>query len=212
MSTKVSALTQATNSEMGAASLAYIVTDPSGTPASKKSTLARMGALPDSWVDDVKNSTGTQTLQAGAVQHGTTFIRLRSGQQGTGVRFWWDGGVGAQTVTIELFEYPGDISSAGTSVASGTVSCNAQGIYSGNFSSAYTLLAGKSYAATWYNANYWSQYTSLSYLGPRDRVRFRDFLLIDGGVYKLGGGAGAPTVTLGVGTDRVYLIEPLVSG
>ena len=211
MSTKVSALTQATNAELAGASLTYLVTDPSGTPASKKSSLSRIG-LPTGWVDEIQQSTGTQTLQAGGVQHGSTFIRLRSGQQGTGVRFWWNGGVGAQTVTIELFEYPGDINSAGTSVASGTVSCNAQGIYSGTFSSAYTLLAGKSYAATWYNANYWSVYSSLSYLGPRDRVRFRDYILIDGGVYKSGGGTGAPTVTLGVGTDRVFLIEPVISG
>ena len=43
MSTKVSALTQATNAELADASLAYVVIDPSGTPASKKSTLARLG-------------------------------------------------------------------------------------------------------------------------------------------------------------------------
>ena len=211
MSTKVSSLTQATNAELAGASLTYLVTDPSGTPASKKSSLSRIG-LPTGWVDEIQACAGTQTLQAGNVQHGSTFIRLRSGQTATGVRFWWDGGVGAQTVTIELFEYPGDISTTGTSVASGTVSCSAQGIYSGTFSSAYTLLAGKVYAATWVNANYWSLYSSLAYLGSRDRVRFRDYTIIDGGVYKSGGGAGAPTVSLGTASYNVYLIEPVISG
>lgn len=211
MSTKVSALTQATNLEMDAASLAYVVTDPSGTPASKKSALGRLG-LPTGWVDEVVATTGTQTLTAGTVTHGTVFLRLRDGQQGTGVRFWWAGGVGAQTVDVSLYEYAGNIASAATQVATASVSCNAAGIYSGTFATPYTLVIGKLYSAAWYNATYWSDYTSLPYLGRRDQVRFRDYYLIDGGVYKSGGGAAAPNTTLGVGTDRIYMVEPLISG
>jgi len=214
MSTKVSALTQATNTEMGGSSLAYIVTDPSGTPASKKSTLARMGALPDSWVDETYAVCGPLAIQAGTVTAGIAFQRRRSGQQGTGVRLYWDGGVGAQTLTITLWEYTAlPTSGGGVSVASGTVSANAQGIISGTFTSAYTLLADKVYVASWHNASYWPNYAPGTYLGSRDRVMFRDYYVLDGGVYKSGGGANAaPDTTLGVGTANVFQIEPLVSG
>ena len=43
MSTKVSALTQATNDELSTASLAYIVADPSGTAASLRAPVGRNG-------------------------------------------------------------------------------------------------------------------------------------------------------------------------
>jgi hypothetical protein len=207
---KITDLTQATNSEMGAASLAYVVIDPSGTPASKKSTLARMGALPDSWVDETYAVIGAMALQAGTVTAGICFQRRRSGQQCTGVRLYWDGGVGAQTLTIDLWEYS-TLLGAGSNVATGTVSANAQGIISGTFSSAYTLLPDKLYVASWHNGSYWPNYLAGPYYGMRDRAMFRDYVVIDGGVYKLGGGANAaPDTTLGVGSGNIFEIEPVI--
>jgi hypothetical protein len=210
--TKITGLTQATNAEMGAASLSYVVIDPSGTPASKKSTLARMGALPNSWVDETYAVIGATPLQAGTVTSGICFQRRRDSQQCTGVRLYWDGGVGAETLSVDLWEYNNlPTVSAGTNVATGTVVANAQGIVTGVFSSAYTLLPDKLYVASWHNANYWPNYLAGPYYGMRDRAMFRDYVVVDGGVYKSGGGANAaPDTSLGTGSGSIFQIEPVI--
>jgi hypothetical protein len=208
------ALTQASNTELDAESLAYVVIDPSGTPTNRKTTLGRMGALPSSWVDETYAVIGPMALQAGTVTSGICFQRRRDGQKCTGVRLYWDGGVGAQTLSIDLWEYNNlPTVTAGTLVATGTISANAQGIISGSFSGAYTLLPDKVYVASWHNASYWPNYLAGPYFGLRDRSMFRDYVVVDGGVYKSGGGANAaPDTSLGVGSANVFEIEPLVTG
>ena len=202
MSTKVSALTAATNAELTDDSLAYVVTDPSGTPASKKSTLAQIGGLPKSYATLVNRHQTMGALNAGSFTIGVRFYAVRSGQSCTGVRVYWPGGKGALTLKLSLWV-------AGVNERTGNVAVNAAGFYTVTFVSAYSLDPKVEYTVScWETSGAW-------YLGIVERIgvtaipqRFRDYFMSV--VYSYAGGDSNPS-TNNAGTWSVEL-EPLVSG
>lgn len=160
MSTKVSALTQATNDELSTASLAYIVADPSGTPVSRKSALARLG-LPPQYVADAIKDILTPAVGAGDASTGQYFLSERSGQTCTGVRVWW-AGTTVRTLKLSLWQdgVPGGALASGTVTTSG-----AAGYYSVTFGSPVSLSRSAAYIATcWENSG--SEVMSSSSMGP----------------------------------------------
>lgn len=213
MSTKISALTQATNAEMDDASLAYVVTDPSGTPASRKSTLGRIGIAPKKLIETAAQLFGAAPASvASDFTGGTAFMPRRSGQTCTGVRVLHNV---ASSQTLKLSLYPG---AGGAALATVNVSASAAGIYEGTFASPVALSAGTVYIAASWNAAYQPSYYTLTSpiagsqtilwtiaAGP---ITFRDFLLVNWAMAVAGdnnpnGFASSP---------NVYMIEPLISG
>lgn len=218
MSTKVSSLTQATNVELADASLAYVVTDPGGTPASKKSTLARIGARPKSWLDRVFEVCGaTESLAAANATTGVNWIAARSGQTCTGVRFFWPSEGTARTIKVSLWE-----TGSGTALktANVTTTSGSAGYYTGTFASAQSLDTTKIYQVSVYETS-----GSVCYVGvlpatapggqvllqPITRpIEMRDYTVVSGAFYNSSGDSRPNTNTLIA--DRIYSVEPLVSG
>jgi hypothetical protein len=211
MSTKVSALTQATNAEITDATLTYLVVDPSGTPASKKSTLARIGTLKDSWVDDAGDLV-TWGVGGGNSTTGHYFLSNRSGQTCTGVRVYW-AGTAVRTLKLTLWE-----DGVGTELASATVTTTTTpGIYTATFGSAVALNRKKAYCATCYETsgtetNVVQPMLSVAgtyWLAPwyAGGARYRDFMIITWAAYA--SGDALPGSTQG---GYVYPVEPMVSG
>jgi Domain of unknown function (DUF4082) len=126
---KITDLTQATNSELTDDSLVYVVTDPGGTPASRKSTLARMGTFPSSWADTVHTFLTMGSLNAGDYTTGVRFIPARDGQYATGARVYWPGDLVPRTLKLSVY-----LANSGSALGSGTVAVNAAGWYSVTFS------------------------------------------------------------------------------
>ena len=143
MSTKVSALTQATNAELSTAALAYIVADPSGTPVSRKSALARLG-LPPQYVADAIKDILTPAVTTANQSTGQYFLSERSTQTCTGVRVWW-AGTTVRTLKLSLWQdgFPGGALASGTVTTSG-----AAGYYSVTFGSPVSLSRSAAYIAT----------------------------------------------------------------
>lgn len=213
MSTKVSALTQATNSELAGASLAYIVTDPSGTPASKKSTLARLGMPAVSFIEEFVAFYGLGAIQTQDITLGCAFFSVRSGQTCTGVRINWNS---TNVATLKLALYAG---TGGGALASVNITTTGTaGYYSGIFGSAVSLSRNVCYIASCYNTA-----GNASQLGETSRVvpqgasgvfplapgqRFRDYVLAADGKYI--GGDGNPQGN--TNTQVLYPVEPLISG
>jgi hypothetical protein len=207
MSTKVSALTAATNSELADTSLAYVVVDPSGTPASKKSTLAQVGGAPKSWVDDVTAVLAFTGTTGGSYTVGVAFLPARSGQSCVGVRFYWPEAA-TRTIRCSLFAIGGG---AALKTADVTTSGSA-----GYFSATFTgeaLTAGTAYlVGIWETSGtvYQTGKASIAIMGeyvpttaPR---RYRDFIVVGQGGYAAGD--SAPTNNHAF----FYAAEPLVSG
>ena len=212
MSTKVSALTQATGSEMGDDSLVYVVTDPSGTPASKKSTIARATGIKKSWVLDVVELV-TPTLDAVNRTTGHYFFPIRANQTCTGIRVYWPG---TSVVTLKLCLYKDGTAAA---VGSGTVTTTgAAGYYSVTFGSPVTLDRKFAYAATCYETGGADCLTAVTMLsaggvyfvapGWGGGAHYRDYVVTTWGLF--GSGDSAPVS--GAGTGSSYPVEPLISG
>jgi hypothetical protein len=209
MSTKVSALTAATNAELADTSLAYVVIDPSGTPASKKSTLAQVGGLPKSWVDEVNAISPFTSTTGGSYTVGIAFLPARSGQSCVGVRFYWPEAA-TRTVRCSLFAIGGG---AALKTADVTTSGSA-----GYFSATFTgesLTAGTAYlvgiwetSGTVYQAGKATTAVAImgEYVPTTGPRRYRDFIVVGQGGYAAGD--TAPTNNHAF----FYAAEPLVSG
>lgn len=211
MSTKVSALTQATNAEIADATLTYLVVDPSGTPTSRKSSLARIGTLKDSWVDDAGELV-TWAVGVGNLSTGHYFLCNRSGQSCTGVRVYW-AGTTVRTLKLSLWE-----DTVGTALASATVTTTTTpGIYSATFGSAVSLDRKKAYAVTCFENSNSQAMTSqqmissggVYWLGPwpANGGRYRDFMIAT-----YAANSSGDALPGNVMSGYVYPVEPLVSG
>lgn len=206
MSTKVSALTQATNSELAGASLAYVVTDPSGTPASKKSTLARLGTLPVSFLEEWEDYYGFDLNQSGDFTTGQSFVPRRVGQTCTGIRVYWNSAT-ATTLTLSLYPTGG-----GGVLASGTLASSSAGYKSVTFGSAVSLNKNFSYVAAVYSSAF-GQAPALAPSGKPTQPalalgdKFRDIAILGWGYYQTGN--ASPSL---VYANAFYAVEPLISG
>ena len=210
MSTKVSALTQATNAELSTAALAYIVADPSGTPVSRKSALARLG-LPPQYVADAVKDILTPAVTAASQSTGQYFLAERSGQTCTGVRVWW-AGTTVRTLKLSLWQdgVPGAALASGTVATSG-----AAGYYSVTFGSAVSLSRSAAYIATCYeNSGNEALASSSMALGSYYHLnpsyggqQLLSYRIITWG-FLASGDALPGTQTAG----SLYVVDPLVSG
>lgn len=205
MSTKVSALTQATNAELAGASLAYVVTDPSGTPASKKSTLARLGMPPVSFLEEWNDYYSFALNQNGNFTTGQSFAPRRTGQTCTGIRVYWND---ATSTTLKLALYP---TGGGAALASGTVASSSAGYKSVTFGTPVSLTKSNSYvAAVWDGVKQAPELTASgkpTTAAIAQGAIFRDFVILGWGYYAAGD-ASPGTVYTGV----FYGVEPLISG
>lgn len=207
MSTKVSALTAATNAELTNDSLVYVVTDPAGTPASKKSTLAQVGGLPKSWVDDLTAVLAFTGTTNGSYTVGAAFLPARSGQLCVGVRFYWPE-ASARTIRCTLCSIAG----AALKTVDVTTSGSA-GYFSGAFAIGHSLTAGTAYlVGIWETSGavYQTGKQSVAIMGefvpsfaPR---RYRDFTMVGQGGYALGDNGPKNYHSF------FYAVEPLISG
>ena len=211
MSTKVSALTQATNSEITDASLAYLVVDPSGTPTSRKSSLDRLGTMKDSWVDDAGDLV-TWAVGAASNTTGHYFINLRSGQTCTGIRVYW-AGTTSRTLKLALYE-----DGTASPLASGTVTTTTTpGIYTVTFGSPVSLDRKKAYCATCYEQAGAQSMAATAmlvsgggfyWLAPGYASgRYRDYVISTWAAY-----ASGDALPGSLTTGSIYPVEPLVSG
>jgi len=210
MSTKVSALTQATNSEITDDSLAYVVTDPSGTPTSRKSTLSRLGALPDSYLNLITEVfSPSVAVINGDYTVGIAFVPARSGQECTGVRFLWNE-ASARTIKATLFNSGGTALKTATVTTSGTA-----GVFTATFSSAQSLSRNAGgYVVGIYETSgtrYQQGETpvtlySVNIYGLLGNVSFRDYTVVGPGAYRAGD--GFPQTTF----STSYILEPVISG
>ena len=211
MSTKVSALTQATNAEIADATLAYLVVDPSGTPTSRKSSLDRLGTLKDSWVDDLRDLV-TPTVGATNQTTGHYFITLRSGQTCTGVRVYW-AGTAVRVLKLALYE-----DGNGTALKSATVTTTTTpGYYSVTFGSAQSMDRKKAYCITCYEQS-GSESMALAsmlvsgggfyWLAPGYASgRYRDYVISTWAAY-----ASGDALPGSLSAGSVYPVEPVISG
>jgi len=214
MSTKVSALTQATNTELADASLAYVVIDPSGTPASRKSTLARIGTKPRSLIEAGEDIFGLPSAPAG--YNGTIglpFIRKRASQTCTGVRVKL---AYATALTLKVSLYPW----SGAALATANISYTGPGTWEGTFATAVSLSAGTVYKAAVFNATAqpyaWSMTSAwITGLAAGNKfwdldtrpIEFRDYYAVNW-VHAVGADSN-PNVVV---PDTVSLVEPIISG
>lgn len=199
------ALPQATNLDMNDDSLAYIVTDPGGTPASKKSTLGQIGVLPKSLVDEAVLHHNFGAPIAGDYTIGTLFFPLRSGQTCTGVRCYWTG-TSVVSLKMQIWEI---VAGVYTSKANVTVATSGSaGYFSGTFGSAVALDPELQYAASLYETT-GAVYQNFQTREPclPTNLRLRDIFYLQ---HYYGAGDAAPNVA-DVAT-RLYALEPLLSG
>ena len=216
MSTKVSALTAATNAELTDDALAYVVTDPSGTPASKKSTLAKIGAARKSWLDRVFEVCGvTETVTAANNTTGVNWVANRTSQTCTGVRFYWPE-ASVRTIKCALWE-----TGSGTALKSVNVTTSGSaGYFTGTFASAQSLDCTKVYQVSVYETSGSVVYVGvipptvpggLYVLSPITAFeRMRDYTVVSGAWYGTAG--DSQPVTNATIPYRIYSLEPVVSG
>lgn len=210
MSTKVSALTQATNAELSDASLAYVVTDPSGTPTSRKSTLSRLGALPDSYLDLITEVfSPTTAVISGNYTVGIAFAPARAGQSCTGVRFYWNE-ASARSIKCSLFDRNGNSLKNATVTTSGSA-----GVFTATFGSAQSLSrSAGGYVVAMYETSgtvYQPGEVPLTLYGVNmygllNNVFFRDYVVTGPGAYRAGD--AFPNTIF----SSAYLLEPVISG
>lgn len=204
MSTKVSALTQATNSELADASIAYVVTDPSGTPASKKSTLARLGALPASVIEDARGYYGTPASSLGNYTVGTAFKPRRDSIDCVGIRVYWDD---ATATNLKLSIYPG---AGGAALGTVTIASSSAGYKTGTFATPVSLSRTTHYiAACWDGVRQTpASVANLDTLYPvQPGSIFRDYILQKWALYDSG-----DTAPLTLASAYIYLVEPVLLG
>lgn len=207
MSTKVSALTQATNAELADASLAYVVIDPSGTPASRKSTLARLGMPAVSVIEEARAYYGTPASSATNYTNGLAFQARRDSCTCTGIRAYWDN---ATSTTLKMSLFDG----SGSSLATVNVASSSTGYKTGTFGSPVSLTRGTVYlAAIWDGVRQvpapqavYGTGGGTSYL-VQPGTMLRDIWVANWGMYAAGD--AAPTT---VASGYLYLVEPIISG
>lgn len=210
MSTKVSALTQATNAELSTAALAYIVADPSGTPVSRKSALARLG-LPPQYVADAIKDILTPAVGANNASTGQYFVSERSGQTCTGVRVWW-AGTTVRTLKLSLWQdgVPGGALASGTVTTSG-----AAGYYSVTFGSAVSLSRSVAYIATcWENSGNEVMSSSSMALGSYYHLNpsYGGLQLMSYRIITWGYFASGDALPGSQAAGALYVVDPLISG
>ena len=217
MSTKVSALTQATNIEQTDASLAYIVTDPSGTPASKKTTIARLGARGASLIDRVEQICGAwPAVTTADGTAGVFFVAARNGQSCTGVRFYWAEAT-VRSIKCSLWEV-----SSGTRVKNVTVNTSGSaGYFSATFATPQALTTSEQYVIGIWEASGTKAVDPLTpatnpsgtrLLAPNTAPeKMRDYTIISGAYRASAGGDNRPD-TNSFTVEKIYPVEPLVSG
>jgi hypothetical protein len=142
---EVVALTQASNILLDTGSLAYIVIDPSGTPASRKTTLARLG-LPPKYVADQILELATPVINVANQSTGQYFLANRTNQTCTGVRVYW---AGTSAVTLSLSLWQDGVPGAPLASAS-VITTTTAGFYSASFAAAINLSRSLAYIATCY--------------------------------------------------------------
>ncbi len=199
---KFTQLTQATNAEQGDDDVAAIVIDPGGSPASRKTTLARMGAPGRSWVSTVFVHEPTPgAVSAGSFSTGIRFCARRAGQTCTGVRFYWAGAT-ARTVKCTLWK-------GGASVKTVDVAVSGAGYYTGTFASAAAITAYEEwYVSVWdKSATEYQLHQSTAKL-PTMPLWLRDYTVLLSSLYVAGD--AQPTTTFSA-TDG-YPVEPVVTG
>jgi hypothetical protein len=182
-----------------------VTQDPSGTPASRKATIAQLKTAVDnrpSWVDLLRATSGSPGVSAGDFTLGVQFCAIRAGQTCVGVRFYWGGAV-ARTIKVGLYKN-------GTGLmASSTVAVSGAGIYSASF--AAVAIDGTS---DWYASIYetsGAEYTVHVTISARVPARptLLAYVLIQGGGYA--GGDAEPSSGTRPATDS-FLVEPIVEG
>lgn len=192
---------------MDGASLAYVVTDPSGTPASKKSTLARLGVPSVSMIEEARAYYGTPASSAGAYTNGLAFQARRDSCTCTGIRVYWDS---ATATTLKLSLYPG---AGGAALATVNVASSSAGYKTGTFSSPVSLTRGTVYiAAVWDGVRQPPAPQAVFGSGGaaylvQPGTMLRDIWVANWGLYVASD--AAPSV---VATGYFYLVEPLISG
>lgn len=208
---KITGLTQATNAELEGSSLAYVVTDPLGTPASKKSTLERLGLPPVSFIEEQIAFYTLGAIQTQDITLGCAFFTVRSGQKCSGVRIYWNS---TGIATLKLALYAGN---AGLQASVNITTTGTAGYYSGTFGSSVSLSRNVCYIASCYN----TAGVGGQQLGETQRVvlqgsplfplapgqRFRDYVLAADGKY-----AGGDNTPLSTNTQVFYPVEPLIDG
>ena len=197
------ALTQATNTELNDDSLAYVVIDPSGTPISRKSTIARMGTLPESYLEMVGLHQTIGIPSSGNYTIGVRFYPARASQECTGVRVYWRG---TSSVTLKLGLY--EVGVAGILASGNVTTTTTPGIYTVTFGGAVALNPKKQYIASCYETSgsvFLSYVGNLTILAPP--LRFRDYHITDSYYYE----AGDINPTLPY-VGYVVELEPLISG
>jgi hypothetical protein len=197
--------------DLGAASalaqtdIIEVTQDPSGTPASRKATIAQLKTAVDnraSWVDLLRATSVSPAVSAGNFTLGVQFCAIRAGQTCTGVRFYW-GGATARTIKVGLYKN-------GTGLmASATVAVAGAGVYSATF--AGVAIDGTS---DWYASVYeqsGTEYTAHVTISARVPARptLLGYVLIQGGGYV--GGDAEPSAGTRPATDS-FVIEPIVEG
>lgn len=199
---KISALTQATNAEQGDDDLVVIVIDPSGSPASRKTTLSRLGAPARSWLSLIAAHEPTATaVAAGSFTTGVRFCARRTGQTCTGVRFHWNGAT-ARTVTCTLWK-------GGAAVKTVDVAVSGAGYYTGTFASAAAITEYEEwYATIWDKSGTEYQLHRTAVKLPARPVTQRDYIVLAASEYA----AGNAQPNTSFSTTDTYPVEPVVTG
>jgi hypothetical protein len=207
---KITDLTQATNAELGDDSLAYVVTDPSGTPTSRKSTLSRLGALPDSYLDLLTEVfSPSLPVIGGNYTIGVAFAPARANQSCTGIRFLWNEAA-VRTIKATLFDRNGVVKQTATVTTSGTA-----GVFTATFpmpevllrnAGGYVVAIYETTAAMYQQGEIPQTLYGVNMYGFLGNVFFRDYTITGNGAYGLGD--LFPTVNFAT----CYHIEPVISG
>jgi hypothetical protein len=169
--TKITALPSATNAEVTPDTLAYVVTDPSGTPTSHKAERDDLGLLPGSYLDLVSLHQTIGPPAAGNATIATLFNPVRVGQTCTGMEVFWRG-TASVTLRLSLYDY-----SSGLRLAFAEVTTTGTpGVYTATFGTPVSLDSKKYYYAACYETS-GSKY--LSFDGQisitTTPLRFRDY-------------------------------------
>jgi hypothetical protein len=199
---KFTDLTQATQAEVTDAALVALAIDPSGTPASRKTSLARAGALPKSWLDSLALQSAFGSNSAGSFTTGVRFGARRASQKCNGLRFYWNH---ATPYTIKCSLWKGG---AGIQ-ATANVSVSGAGYYSAAWSEVAITGSEDWYVTIWENSGTRYQlHQDASSRIPARPLWLRDYCLFAAADYAAG---DAEPNTSFSATDS-YPVEPLLVG
>jgi hypothetical protein len=207
---EVVALTQATNILLDTGSLAYIVIDPSGTPASRKTTLARLG-LPPKYVANQVLELATPSITVANQTTGQYFLANRTNQTCTGVRVYW---AGTSAVTLSLSLWQDGVPGAPLASAS-VITTTTAGFYSASFAAAINLSRSLAYIATCYETTGTSAMVASSmalggyfHLNPT----FGGYLFMDHRLTSWAYTAAGNALPGSISGGSLFPVDPLISG